>query len=142
MTKDLTTSQRERQNILNNRFALSQAEQHLALGGISYQDETVFSKQQLIDIFDISDSTIEKYLASHGDELKNNGYKVLRGKSLKDFKSLVHGTVTDYGTKTSVLGLFSFRAVLNMAMLLTESERARELRSLLNDGRVTGEDEK
>lgn len=32
MTKNLTDSSRERQNILNNRYALQQAEQHLGLG--------------------------------------------------------------------------------------------------------------
>ena len=36
-------------------------------------------------------------------------------------------------TKTTVLGVFDFRAFLNMAMLLAESERARALRQLILD---------
>lgn len=32
MTKNLTNSSLERQNILNNRYVLQQAEQHLGLG--------------------------------------------------------------------------------------------------------------
>ncbi len=32
MAKDLTASSHDRQNILNNRYALQQAEQHLDLG--------------------------------------------------------------------------------------------------------------
>ena len=43
------------------------------------------------------------------------------------------GTVTNYGTKTSVLGVFTFRATLNLAMLLVESDRARAIRSRILD---------
>lgn len=35
--------------------------------------------------------------------------------------------------KTSVLGVFSFRAFLNIGMLLTESDRAKQLRALILD---------
>ena len=33
MNKDLTNSPNDRQNILNNRYALEQAQTHLSLGG-------------------------------------------------------------------------------------------------------------
>lgn len=133
MVKDLTESSHDRQNILNNRYALQQAEQHLALGGVAFQGETVFTKQQLMQLYEVSDSTIEKYLVSHADELKANGYTVLKGRKLKEFKEIAGGVVINYGTKTSVLGVFDFRAVLNLGMLLTESEPARQLRSRLLD---------
>lgn len=130
---DLTTSQHQRQNILNNRYALQAAEQHLALGGVAFEGQTVFTKQQVTVLFDISDATVERYIASHGDELRGNGYLLLKGKKLKEFKGLVDATLMNEGSKTSVLGVFSFRAVLNLAMLLTESERARAIRSRLLD---------
>ncbi|AFP32788.1 hypothetical protein [Marinobacter sp. BSs20148] len=133
MAKDLTESSHDRQNILNNRYVLQQAEQHLDLGGAHFQNETVFTKQQLMALYEISDATIERYLNSHSDELKSNGYQILRGAKLKEFKASSHGTLTNEGTKTSVLGVFSFRAVLNLGMLLTESEPARLLRSRLLD---------
>lgn len=133
MKHDLTTSQRERQNVLNNKYALSEAERHLALGGINYVGEFVFTKQQVSQIFEVSESTIEKYLATYLEELELNGYQVLQGKKLKEFKELNLGTVNTYGTKTTILGLFSFRTVLNLAMLLTESERARAMRSRILD---------
>lgn len=133
MAKDLTESSHDRQNILNNRYALQQAEQHLALGGMAFEGDTVFTKAQVAALYEVSDSTIEKYLVNHAEELKSNGYQVLKGKKLKEFKALLDGTVTNYGTKTSMLGVFSFRAVLNLGMLLTESEPARLLRSRLLD---------
>ncbi|HRK39559.1 MAG TPA: DNA-binding protein [Burkholderiaceae bacterium] len=130
---DLTTAQHQRQNILNNRYALQAAEQHLGLGGLAYAGETVFTKQQVTALFDISDATVERYLAQHGDELKANGYRLLRGESLRKFKDLMDASLINEGTKTSILGLFNFRAVLNLAMLLTESERAKAIRSRLLD---------
>lgn len=133
MNNDLTTSPHSRQNILNNRYALDQAEVHLALGGIKYQGKTVFTKRQVLDLFEISDGTLERYLSANADELKNNGYLLLRGKNLKDFKEIASGTLTNEGTKTTVLGIFTFRAVLNLSMLLTESEKAQIIRSRILD---------
>ena len=133
MAKDLTASSHDRQNILNNRYALQQAEQHLALGGVEFEGDTVFTKAQVVALFEVTDRTIERYLATHEDELKSNGYRVLKGKKLKEFKELADGTDINDGTKTSVLGVFGFRAVLNIGMLLTESEPARLLRSRLLD---------
>lgn len=133
MAKELTESTRDRQNILNNRYALQQAEQHLDLGGVAFEGETVFTKAQVMALYEVADVTIERYLSSHGDELKSNGYQVIRGAKLSKFKDLASGTLINEGTKTTALGLFSFRAVLNIGMLLTESEPARLLRSRLLD---------
>lgn len=133
MIKDLTASTHDRQNILNNRYALEKAEQHLNLGGVMFHGERVFTKQQLALLYEISDATIERYINSYGNELKSNGYHVLKGSKLKEFKELAYGTLIDEGTKISVLGVFNFRAVLNLGMLLTESEPARLLRSRLLD---------
>ncbi len=130
---DLTTSQRDRQNILNNKYAVEKIAHNMALGGIEFDGDIVFIKQQVVEIFGVSESTIEKYLSQHDEELKNNGYHVLKGKNLKDFKMLLDATVIDYGSKISVLGVFNFRSVLNLAMLLTESERAKAIRSRILD---------
>lgn len=133
MAKDLTTSAHDRQNILNNSYALRHAEKHLALGGVEFDGERVFTKNQLVDLFDVSDATIERYIANNLDELKNNGYIILRGKNLKEFKEVADGALINEGTKTSVPGVFKFRAVLNLAMLLVESEQAKIIRTRLLD---------
>jgi hypothetical protein len=133
MAKDLTSSPRDRQNILNNPYALEKIEEHLGLGGTYYEGELLFTKQQLVEIFSVSESTIEKYLSSHSDELKTNGYTVLRGQKLRDFKALMDVSVTDYGNKTPILGVFTFRSALNLSMVLVESDRARAIRSRILD---------
>jgi hypothetical protein len=133
MTADLTTSQHNRQNILNNPYALSKVEEYLELGGVVFEDEVLFTKQQLVQLFNISDSTIEKYLAAHTNELKNNGYRILKGQKLREFKDLSDVSVINYGNKSPTLGVFTFRATLNLAMLLTESDRARQIRLRILD---------
>lgn len=105
MAKDLTASSHDRQNILNNRYALQQAEQHLGLGGVIFEGETVFTKAQVVALYDVTDRTIERYLASHEGELKSNGYQILKGKKLREFKVLLDGADINDGTKTSVLGV-------------------------------------
>ncbi|MGV2488347.1 UNVERIFIED_CONTAM: DNA-binding protein, partial [Bacillus mycoides] len=114
-------------------YALQAAEQHLQLGGVVFQGQTVFTKQQVMALFEVSDATVERYISNHGEELKANGYQLLKGKNLKEFKDLVDVSLINEGNKAPLLGVFSFRAVLNLAMLLTESERAKAVRSRLLD---------
>jgi hypothetical protein len=86
MTKDLTTSAVARSNVLNNRYALSKLEEHLALGGLRIEGEVVFFKSHVAELLDIDERTIDRYIASHEPELKRNGYRVLKRKSLKNMK--------------------------------------------------------
>jgi hypothetical protein len=68
------------------------------------------------------------YIEKFGEELRQNGYEVLRGKRLKSLKMEIPkqgDDETDFVTKITVLGIFDFRAFLNMGMLISESERAR-----------------
>ncbi|MBC6435957.1 DNA-binding protein [Nostoc sp. HG1] len=133
MVKDLTVSPLDRQNILNNSYALERLNEHLGLGGTLYEGELLFTKHQLVEIFGVSESTIEKYIASHSNEFSANGYTVLRGRKLRAFKALKDVSVTDYGNKTPALGVFTFRATLNLAMVLVESDLARIIRSRILD---------
>ena len=133
MSNDLTSSAIDRQNILNNRYALEKIESNLALGGRTFSDERWFTKVDLTNLFEVSESTVERYIKTHEAELKGNGYQLLKGKKLQEFMQMHDGTFTDKGTKTSILGLFTFRATLNFAMLLTESARAQALRSKILD---------
>lgn len=135
MNKDLTTSLVARKNVLNNTYALQQLESNLELGGRSFEGETVFTKQQAADILAIDERTIDRYLSSHGDELAGNGYRILKGKSLKNIR-LAHVddiSVVDISPKAPSLGVFTFRALLNLAMLVTESDRAKAIRSRMLD---------
>jgi len=130
--KDLTVSEVQRQNILNNKFALQEIERNIRIQTINYDNDVWLTKKQVQEFYEISDFTIEKYIRDNNEELSKSGYKVLRGKDLKDYKN-EFGTFIDIGTKTTLLGIFSFRAFLNLGMLLTQSEKAKVLRSMILD---------
>lgn len=133
MTKrDLTTSNIERQNILNNRFALDEIQAQLPIEGMFFEGEYRYTKKMIAEFYAIDERTLERYLETYGDELKHNGYILCKGKKLKEFK-LHFLPVINVGKNTPQLGLFNFRSFLNLGMLLTESERAKDLRSLLLD---------
>ncbi|MDK2978674.1 MAG: hypothetical protein PWP52_1388 [Bacteroidales bacterium] len=128
----LTNSTIERQNILNNKFALERIQEYVGLPGMLFEGEYRFTKQMVADFFEVDTSTIDRYLEKYSDELKHNGYILSRGKQLKEFK-LQFGHLIDKATKITQLGLFNFRSFLNLAMLLVESQRARHLRSKMLD---------
>ncbi|AAU38773.1 DNA-binding protein [[Mannheimia] succiniciproducens] len=135
MNNDLTTSAIARNNVLNNKYALAELETNLQLGGLSFEGETVFTKQQAAQILDVTERTIDNYIASSGDELEKNGYRILRGKSLKNIRLAYVDEMNfvDISPKAPSLGIFTFRALLNLAMLVTESERAKFIRSRMLD---------
>ncbi len=93
-------------------------------------------KEQVAAFFEVTPRTIDNYIEKNGEELRQNGYEVLRGKQLKEFKLVIRtqsGNETDFVTKTTLLGIFDFRAFLNLAMLVSESERAKLLRQAILD---------
>ncbi len=135
-TKDLTISQVDRQNILNNPYALQEIEKAAGIRGIPFEGKMVVLRDQVADFFEVDIRTINTYLEKHDEELRQNGYEILRGNRLKVLKLAVSdhsGKEADFLTKTTVLGVFDFRSFLNLAMLMTESERARLLRRAILD---------
>lgn len=134
--KDLTSSQIDRQNILNNSYAIQAIEKETGVQGIPFAGSTVLLKEQVAAFFEVTPRTIDNYLEKFSDELRQNGYMVLRGKQLKELKLSIQetfGNETDFVTKTTVLGVFNFRSFLNLAMLISESDRARLLRQVILD---------
>ncbi|HEY7884345.1 MAG TPA: hypothetical protein VIC08_05300, partial [Cellvibrionaceae bacterium] len=62
--------------------------------------------QQAADILAIDERTIDRYLSSYADELKGNGYRVLKGKSLKSLRLAYvdDSNVVDISPKAPPLG--------------------------------------
>ena len=135
MAKDLTTSQLDRQNILNNEMAIEEVQKKSGVEGIEWDGKLYVTREMTAEFFQVDIRTISRYIEQNNEELIRNGYVVLKGKKLKDFTSAVHASGKDIyvPTKTTVLGVFDFRAFLNLAMLISESERARALRQMMLD---------
>lgn len=137
MSKDLTTSAVDRQNVLNNPYALAEIERAASIQGVPFEGKSVLLKEQVAAFFEVTTRTVDNYIERHSDELLHNGYEVLRGARLKALKAsltaMSSGHETDFVTKTTVLGVFDFRAFLNLAMLVSESDRAKLLRQVILD---------
>ncbi|MBK6979121.1 MAG: DNA-binding protein [Cytophagaceae bacterium] len=169
MKKDLTTSAIDRQNILNNPVALDTIQKQLGITGMLYDNEYRFTTAQIADYFEVSTKTIKRQVDSFNDELTANGYTVLKGQKLKEFKSLfshlLYNDIDDDASQRDIdvplsiedtdnkdvtndktintnkkalsrlkaLAVFNFRALLNIGMLLTESEKAKAIRSRMLD---------
>lgn len=132
MNRDLTASGVDRQNILNNPYALEKLQNSLDLPALEFEGEQMMTRQQVADFFEVDDRTIDRYLLANEAELRHNGYVLMRGNRLKNMQ-LQFATVINVGSKTTQLGVFTLRAVLNLAMLMVESERARALRARILD---------
>ena len=105
MNKDLTTSISARRHVLNNICSLPELDKYLGLSDPTATAHSQFTKRQAAEILGVDERTIDRYLCNHRNELIGNGYR----------------------------NLFTYRALLNLAMLVTESEQARAIRSRMLD---------
>ena len=136
MSKDLTNSDIARQNILNNHYALEEIQKAVGIRGILFENEYRFTKKQLVAFYEVSMRTIENYTEKNKAELEKNGYEVIAYNRLNDFKLVAKDQFDpemNFGIKTTRLSIYNFRAFLNVGMLLTNSLKARELRSTMLD---------
>jgi len=137
MAKDLTTSQIDRQNILNNQFAIDEIRSTSNIKGILFEEKLYLTKSMVAAFFEVDIRTIERYVAANIDELMQNGYEVLKGSRLKEFIKLIKEfdepgiDLGSISSKTTQLAIFDFKSFLNIAMLLVESENARVLRQAM-----------
>lgn len=129
---DLTVSNIERQNVLNNTYALQAIQDNLDVNGLCFHDQLLFTTKMVADFYGVDERTIKRYVQEHGDELRDNGYFLSQGNSLKEIRLHFDGDI-NVPNKARKLGIFTFRAFLNIGMLLTESEKAKQLRTRILD---------
>lgn len=136
MSKDLTNSQIDRQNILNNEIAIEEIQKNFKFNGVLWNKKIYFTRDTVATFFNVDIRTISRYIEQYNDELTHNGYEVLRGKKLKEFLEIAKDDfVKDINVPSKIrqLGVFDFRSFLNIAMLLSESDKARTIRQLILD---------
>lgn len=131
MLKQLPDSEVDRRNILNNDYAITAIQDQVGIQGVEFDGELKFTVQQTAQFFEVKPRTVERYIVSSADELKANGYEVLSGVKLERFKADIELTDIHVGKNAPRLGIFNFKALINLGMLLVESEKARLLRSLI-----------
>lgn len=148
MPKDLTNSITDRRNILSNNSAIKAVYGEIGFKGILFEGKFRFTKQQVAGFYEVDIRTVERVLEQHSKELGESGYELFTGTRLKDLKNAFL-SVKDSTEQTDIhvgllaqdidneligsharsVGIFTFKAFLNLGMLLTTSERAKEVRS-------------
>lgn len=78
--------------------------------------------------FQVGVKAIESLVLDHREELEASGYRVLAGTELTSFKE-----VSGIQSHARALALYARRTVLNVAMLLRDSNVARQVRTYLLD---------
>jgi hypothetical protein len=142
--KDLTNSHIDRKNVLNNNTAVKEIYTQLGFVGIVFENKYRYTLNQVAKFYEVDNRTIERILDEHEVELKQSGYEVFTGSKLKAFKAIVNQLSDIHvgqllqdndnelvGKRAASLGVFSFKALLNVGMLLQTSEKAKEVRSFV-----------
>jgi restriction system protein len=84
--------------------------------------------------FEVTAETVRQLSKRHREELEANGMSVLRGADLRQFESdNMSRSLASYPQARRSLTIYSRRAVLNIAMLLRDSDIARQVRTYLLD---------
>jgi hypothetical protein len=157
VSKDLTNSSIDRKNILNNNLAIQEVYEQVGFYGIKHDGKYRFTKQQVAQYYDVDTRTIDRLLENHKAELEQSGYELYTGQKLKSYKEQVvdfvklakeKGDVHDIHvvnilqlseneldslSKSPQLSVFTYKAFLNIGMLLTGSEKAQKLRAAILD---------
>ncbi|MET9222408.1 hypothetical protein ABZX65_27090 [Streptomyces sp. NPDC003300] len=91
-------------------------------------DDLHVTTEGVAAFFDVGIKAIESLALDNREELDRNGYQVISGSELTSFKE-----VSGIRSRARSLALFNRRTLLNVAMLLRDSEVAREVRRYLLD---------
>ncbi|WP_326689317.1 hypothetical protein OIE63_20560 [Streptomyces sp. NBC_01795] len=98
---------------------------------------TQATTRDVANYFEVALNTVEKLVSRHREELESNGLSTLRGADLQEFEtdklSVSNVPEPGYPQLRRSLTLFNRRAVLNVAMLLRDSDIARRVRVYLLD---------
>ncbi|MGR8009608.1 hypothetical protein [Streptomyces hypolithicus] len=99
--------------------------------------------EEVAHYFEVSTGVVKKVVQRHRVELNENGLQVLRGDDLRVFQGDIMSLWSDdlgtsYPQAATNLTLYTRRTVLNIAMLLRDSDIARCVRTYLLDAEERG----
>jgi hypothetical protein len=142
--KDLINSHIDRKNVLNNNTAVKEMYNQLGFNGVLFEKKYRYTLSQAAKFFEVDVRTLKRLLEEHGEELKSSGYELFTGQKLRQFKDMLSRlrdmnvpqlTQDDenepVGLRAPSLVVFTFKAMLNIGMLLQSSEKAKEIRTFM-----------
>ena len=93
---------------------------------LSLPNTELYTTEMVANYYEVGIEAIKSLIHDNQDEIQKNGYKVLNGDELSSLKELCQ-----IKSRARSLATFSKRTVLNVGMLLTDSEIAKEVRKEL-----------
>ena len=141
LERDILDNANVRKDLLNNNKSLIAIEEYKHIETIKNKVDYL-TMQQVSEYFNVGYEGIRSLISRHKEELIENGLLILSGKETKEFflsfgmdgKNIKGGFVVDNFKFANRLNyLVDKRCLLNIAMLLTESEVAKGIRSKLLD---------
>ena len=95
---------------------------------LSLPNTELYTTEMVAEYYKVEIDAIKQSVSRNNEELSSNGYRVLTGSELSDIKSLCQ-----IKSRARSLAVFTKRTVLNVGMLLRDSEVAKEIRSRILD---------
>ncbi len=111
---------------------------------ITLPNTELMTTKMVAEWYDVSEKLIQWHIMQNKDELTENGLKVIEKDELKEFKRKLTSLVElgqsqspldqfGIGLRAKSLTILSKRAILNLGMLLRDSQVARRVRTVLLD---------
>ena len=129
MSKDLTNSQIDRQNILSNPCALAEVETPVGINGNSFESRSVLPEKQVTAFLAIKPRTADNDLENFADEPRQNGYALVRGKRLPQLKlsrQVNFGHEAHFVTKTTIPRMLDLLALRSRRKIAAQLALAKE----------------
>jgi hypothetical protein len=112
MSKDLTASRIDRQNILNNEIAVEEIQTKSGVEGILWEGKIYITREMTANFFEVDIRTIGRYIEQN-IELPLEIINVPRGKELLPFASSVKVVYRQLLDSHKPLDMSDFRCVLD-----------------------------
>jgi hypothetical protein len=129
MSKDLTNSQIDRQNILSNPCALAEVETPVGINGNSFESRSVLPEKQVAAFLAIKTRTVDNDFENSADEPRQNGHALICGKLLQQLKlsrQVTFGHEAHFVTKTTIPRMLDFPAVRSRRKKAAQLALAKE----------------
>lgn len=124
---DLINNRELRDSLVENE-AVFEDKRVKALAGFLLPKDFGATTEQVASYFEVGIETIQKVIQRNRTELEENGFKHFSKSEIQNGQAVQLASIPNRG-----INIFSRRAILNVAMLLRDSQVAKTIRSVLLD---------
>lgn len=102
------------------------------VGALALLPDSIHATTELVaNYYEVDIETIRSLVKANRAEFAEHGYRVLRGAELREFERSAGDLSNVIDSKARALALFTRKAMVNVGLILTKSEVAKDLRRYL-----------